>query len=231
MTDDAQLVLITGPQAGRTVRLDRETLFIGRDPRNDVVIGHPQVSRRHALIIQQGDGWLVEDLNSTNGTFINGRRITGPRLLAAGDTVELGEAVVLTYRDPASASNDAVSDETTSSQAAADEPPPTAADRPPRQKPPGEPVALRPSVPAGPAPAPARRASAQTLVGRPAAPPRDRTWLWLGIGCAIVLLLAACAVLLALDTLQLPDLFPQPLPSLIPGLDYPPSMITPPTPL
>lgn len=228
MTDDAQLVLITGPRAGRTIRLDRETLFIGRDPRNDVVIGHPQVSRRHALIIQQGEGWLVEDLNSTNGTFINRTRLTGPRSLTAGDTVELGEAVVLTYREPTAAATREASGEAVSSQASADAPPPAVAERLTRQRLSGDPVALRPSTPAGPPSRPSQPASARTFVGQTASPPRDRAWLWMGIGCAIVFLLAACAVLLALDAFQLlPGLLHHPLPSPISGAHCAPSMIAP----
>lgn len=67
-----------------------ETLVIGRTPDNDLAIEHPLISRRHARIDRSGSSWTVTDLGSTNGTFINGRRLTTPSLLAVGDVVDLG---------------------------------------------------------------------------------------------------------------------------------------------
>lgn len=67
-----------------------ETLMIGRTPDNDLAIDHPLVSRRHARIDRSGARWTVTDLGSTNGTFINGRRVTSPSALAIGDVVDLG---------------------------------------------------------------------------------------------------------------------------------------------
>jgi len=51
------------------------TLTVGRDADNDVQIDHPAVSRHHLRIIHQGDAYFVEDLNSTNGTMVNGKKI------------------------------------------------------------------------------------------------------------------------------------------------------------
>src|SRR5579863_4120906 len=48
---------------------------IGREPNNDIVIDHPAVSRHHCRIILQGDTYFTEDLNSTNGTLVNGKKI------------------------------------------------------------------------------------------------------------------------------------------------------------
>lgn len=197
MTGAAELVLISGPRAGRTVRLDREILFLGRDPRNDLVIDHPQVSRRHVIVTRGEDGWLIEDLNSTNGTFINQTRLTAPRTLSAGDTLGLGEAVTLTYREPT---------------APRDEAPPVAGDRPPPERPSRDPARPRRAAPARPAPARPNPASPETAARHQAAPQRDRTWLWLGIGCAILVLILACAAILALDRLSLlPGVFYEPL--------------------
>jgi pSer/pThr/pTyr-binding forkhead associated (FHA) protein len=67
---------------------------IGRDPRSLVWIDASGVSRRHALI-RVGDGGItIEDLGSSNGTFVGGREIHGPHELTDGDTIELGTAAI-----------------------------------------------------------------------------------------------------------------------------------------
>ncbi|NJL26542.1 MAG: ATP-binding cassette domain-containing protein [Thermoanaerobaculia bacterium] len=73
-----------------TVRLDRPTLVIGRSPECDVVLDSPIVSARHAKLQRTGDGWQIEDLGSTNGTYVNGRRVSGSTLVAEGDLIGLG---------------------------------------------------------------------------------------------------------------------------------------------
>ncbi len=63
---------------------------IGRDPGNDVVLRDDFASVRHAVVSQQGDGWWVEDSGSTNGTFLNGDRLTRREALHFGDEIEVG---------------------------------------------------------------------------------------------------------------------------------------------
>ena len=67
-------------------------VVLGRDLSADVVLTDPsgQVSRRHARIVIRGTEAVIEDLMSTNGTFVNGERLDGPYALRAGDKVELG---------------------------------------------------------------------------------------------------------------------------------------------
>ncbi len=65
-------------------------ISVGRDPANDVVISDPSVSARHARIFRQGAGYLVEDLDSSNGTFVNGQKITEARPLNPSDTIVFG---------------------------------------------------------------------------------------------------------------------------------------------
>jgi hypothetical protein len=63
---------------------------IGRDPGNDVVVRDDFSSARHAVVSQDADGWWVEDVGSTNGTFLNGARVTHRASLHFGDEVEVG---------------------------------------------------------------------------------------------------------------------------------------------
>ncbi len=68
----------------------RSTLSLGRDPQNDTVIEHPTVSRFHAQISRQEGSFVIADLNSNNGTFVNGKRISSKRVLMPGDTIRIG---------------------------------------------------------------------------------------------------------------------------------------------
>lgn len=65
-------------------------LTIGRGGEADIQLPAPAVSRRHAVLQPSGDEWVLNDLNSTNGTFVNGQRISAPRRLAAGDVIQIG---------------------------------------------------------------------------------------------------------------------------------------------
>lgn len=98
ITQDAWLEVAAGPQCGQTFSLNHGSLLLGRDPRSAVVIDHPQISRRHAQFVQREEGWVVEDLGSTNGTFLNGEQIVTPQLLTDGDVIGLSDAFLLTFR-------------------------------------------------------------------------------------------------------------------------------------
>lgn len=77
---------------GRVVPL-RDNLTIGRRPPADVVLQDDAVSGRHARLAWRGGEWTVEDLESTNGTYVNGERLTAPAPLRPGDVVVTGNAV------------------------------------------------------------------------------------------------------------------------------------------
>ena len=95
-----RLVILTGPQTGRKVPLS-SSLVLGRGDDADVRIPHQSVSRAHARIMRAGDGYVVHDLGSSNGTYVNGVRVESKEL-AAGDRIQLGARVVLqlTVEDP-----------------------------------------------------------------------------------------------------------------------------------
>ena len=71
--------------------------FIGRDPRCDVWVEASGVSRRHACVVVGTDTTTIADLDSSNGTFVAGARLTAPLVLTDGDVIELG-AATLTFR-------------------------------------------------------------------------------------------------------------------------------------
>ncbi|MDP1545139.1 MAG: FHA domain-containing protein [Anaerolineales bacterium] len=92
-----QFVMRSGPTPGVTFPLDGDQLLIGRDSSNAVSINDAEVSRKHSRLSFQGGKYVIEDLGSTNGTFVNGQRLAGPVVLKAGDVVSLGEQIVLMY--------------------------------------------------------------------------------------------------------------------------------------
>jgi pSer/pThr/pTyr-binding forkhead associated (FHA) protein len=92
-----QVTVRSGPEPGKTFPLEREEVFMGRDLANEITISDPEVSRRHARFIMQDDTIMLEDLGSTNGTFLNGARISTPQQLRAGDVITLGENIVMVF--------------------------------------------------------------------------------------------------------------------------------------
>jgi len=77
------------PADGEPVRIEKNPAAVGRDPRADVVLTHPSVSRRHAVLEQTAHGWLVADQNSGNGTWVDGQRVIRA-LLRAGQSLRFG---------------------------------------------------------------------------------------------------------------------------------------------
>jgi len=78
--------------SGDRIAVDSAPLTIGRAERNDVVLeGDEFASSLHARIESRGDGVWVQDLESTNGTYVNGERVLGARRISPGDVVRVGE--------------------------------------------------------------------------------------------------------------------------------------------
>ena len=92
-----QFVMRSGPTPGVIYPLEGDQLTIGRDASNAVAINDAEVSRKHSRLSFQGGKYVLEDLGSTNGTFVNGQRLSGPAVLKPGDVVSLGEQIVLMY--------------------------------------------------------------------------------------------------------------------------------------
>ncbi len=93
-----QLVIRKGPKPGQTFPLYAITLSMGRDPISDISINDPEISRQHARLTQTHDSYEIEDLESTNGTFVNGVQIgSTPVQLAHGNEIRLGSGVTLLF--------------------------------------------------------------------------------------------------------------------------------------
>src|SRR5437773_2489060 len=78
--------------AAREFVLTRTRIAVGSDESNDLILRHPTVSRRHAAIDFLGGRYELYDLGSTNGTFVNGRRLTKPAPINEGDEIRFGAA-------------------------------------------------------------------------------------------------------------------------------------------
>jgi hypothetical protein len=83
------LLTVEGPNRGSRVLVDEAELILGRGEECDVVIPDRQVSREHARIRLEGEGYVLEDLGSKNGTFVNGQRLSEPHLLQDGDEIQI----------------------------------------------------------------------------------------------------------------------------------------------
>lgn len=76
--------------------LEGDTLSIGRTRKNDVPLPHDaQISRNHCILRREGDRWMVEDLKSTRGTLVNGKKIRQPAELSDGDAIQCGDTVLV----------------------------------------------------------------------------------------------------------------------------------------
>nr|WP_281285731.1 FHA domain-containing protein [Aeromicrobium flavum] len=88
---NAMLLVQRGPDAGSRFLLDQDVVSAGRHPSSDIFLDDISVSRRHATFSRRGSGYVVTDLGSLNGTYVNRDRIDGDIPLAGGDEVQLGK--------------------------------------------------------------------------------------------------------------------------------------------
>ncbi|MGC8833586.1 MAG: FHA domain-containing protein [Armatimonadota bacterium] len=92
--EEEPIALLISETDGRTYPLKTGENLIGRSPEADVLIPHPSVSRRHALIVIEDGAAYIEDLGSTNGTIIEGKPVTSKTQIGSGARIRLGEVIL-----------------------------------------------------------------------------------------------------------------------------------------
>ena len=90
----SRLAVTSGPLRGTTVPLSTSSILLGRAPSCTLVLDDDYSSSRHARIFPQHGGWFVEDLGSTNGTYVDDQRISQVTPLGPGTRVRIGQSVV-----------------------------------------------------------------------------------------------------------------------------------------
>lgn len=99
--NDSPLLYITeGEQAGQRWQINRDTFVIGRGGECDLILPERQVSREHVRIFREGDSFILEDLDSKNGTWLNAEQLRAERApLKDGDEITIAMAVRITFVD------------------------------------------------------------------------------------------------------------------------------------
>jgi predicted component of type VI protein secretion system len=198
-----QLTMRSGPTPGQVIPLEMQEIVIGRDTSATLQINDAEVSRRHARLFMQSGGYVIEDLGSTNGTFVNGQRLSGPYMLKHGDTVMMGEKISLFFEALQTDLDATIASVPPLVQEAPTLPP---APAPSYQAP--SPRVTAPSAsppPPGPmytgqvTPGPLEEAS--LAGGEAPAAPRNKAmpWILAGCGCLTILCLGVLAVLWYID--------------------------------
>ncbi len=147
-----QLVMHSGPTPGKIFPMEGDVITIGREAGNGIVINDAEVSRKHTQFVFQGGKYIVTDLGSTNGTFVNGQRLTGQHILQPGEVISLGEQINLLFESVLPVDPNATM-MSPSRQAGAVAVPPRPVPVPAPRPQPVPPPAYAGQVPAGPAPA------------------------------------------------------------------------------
>jgi hypothetical protein len=106
-----RLFALRGAGVGQTYMLGGE-LRLGRDRSNAIVLHDGKISRKHSLFRPRGGGWIIQDLDSTNGTYVNGVRIYQPVKLKDGDIIRVGDTHLSFHTSMASmiSAQEAISD-------------------------------------------------------------------------------------------------------------------------
>lgn len=92
----ASLVIITGENAGNHYHLTNRPLTAGRDPARDIQLIDPKVSRKHFQVRKDGDGYILVEMKSRNGVYVNGEKVS-EKPLVDGDEIQAGDTVLRYY--------------------------------------------------------------------------------------------------------------------------------------
>jgi pSer/pThr/pTyr-binding forkhead associated (FHA) protein len=198
------VIVLAGPDRNKTASLV-DQMSVGREVDNNLILSDPRASRHHALIVRRGQSFVVEDLDSANGVFINGRRISGSQPINLGDKLTIGDTEMTLRSTPSAETLVSVSASTAVAAQAAAQAQPDATDQTPVRMaavspspqpaavPPPQPVAAPPPRPVA-APPPPAPAAVKTPVAPPpvttVTPRKKENWFkWGAIGCLLLLIL------------------------------------------
>jgi hypothetical protein len=88
-------VVVVRSESQQGLELDvRDVTVLGRSSEADVLLDDPYASEFHMRLVASENGLVLHDLGSTNGTYVNGRRITAPTTMRRGDTIQVGKTVM-----------------------------------------------------------------------------------------------------------------------------------------
>ncbi len=185
------LTVIKGYNKGEVFPLEEDEVIIGRGEENDIVLNIAEISRTHSVLTRGEEGYIIKDLDSTNGTFVDKKKVGEKYLLKPDDTIMLGDAIYLTYQ----ADIDPEETLVTPRLAEISAPDETAATpKPAARKRTSSPAATLGQV---------KTAEEMLSRGQVTEEKKGRTWLWAGIGCVVVLLFLIVIGLIVFDYLNL----------------------------
>lgn len=188
---NARLTVIKGFNKGQVYPLDLDEITIGRGEENGIVLNIAEVSRTHAMLNREEGGYIIKDMESTNGTFVDKKRIGDKYLLKPGDTIMLGDAIYLTYEADLDSEATLVSPRPD----VMEEPEDTAVTPKP---------AAREKAPAKSTTPKKKRAAVESLTqDQVTEETKSKTWLWAGIGCLVVIFFLMVIGLIVFDYLNL----------------------------
>ena len=187
-----RLVVRQGPNPGQIFELNSNEISIGRDIANDIVVNDAEVSRKHARLTLEGDRYQIEDLDSTNGTYVDGQRLIGPHLMAIGEIIMFGDNVGMIFDGEPPAT-----DVTVQSPVDLGMTPVSAIPAPVESyiPPAAPPVPQKSEIPAL---APLSPEVEPELPAEPVKKPIN-SWLLAGCGCLIVIVILVVALLVFID--------------------------------
>lgn len=184
-----KLTVIKGFNKGTVFPLEADHITIGRGEENGIVLNIAEVSRIHAELTKAEEGFMIKDLGSTNGTYVDKRKVGKKYLLKPGDTVMLGDAIYMTYQadtDPEETLVAPRPEEFAVEQSTA--------------------VTPKPEVVPPPPTTPRKRKPVEEVLSQSQVTEEKkggRTWLWAGIGCVVVIIFLIVIGLIIFDYMNL----------------------------